>query len=266
VSGTELLFGFIWRITINGVTVQYIPPLAASSFQIHAVYRVDGGTDNCGDLPNPNPNPPISSDGLAESDPPDFAGPNSIPITTGTPLPPDGSEELIEEAQEELEEAALLAPTNLAGAIAKIALGLARLVELLALINDLIALLKKLFNPGNKSSFSYNYGNLRYDGYIEFFPTIRPTNVTPLYLDLQATTLKTWASRYLGEKSPNYWNREPIGFIHFTAPTMGILSTHEIRFSRTSIPIPPLARGFFYHLGLDGTNRMNASGFYLKQE
>jgi hypothetical protein len=217
-------------------------------------------------LPNPNPSPPIPSDGLAESDPPDFDGANYTPITTGTPLPPDGSEDLIEEAGEELEEAALLAPTDLPGAIAKIALGLARLAELLALINDLIALLKKLFNPGNKSSFSYNYGNLRYDGYIELFPTIRPANITPLYLDLQATTLKGWASRYLGEKSPNYWHKEPIGFIHFASPTMGILSTHEIRFSRTSIPIPLLARGFFYHLGLDGTNRMNSTGFYLKQE
>lgn len=235
-------------------------------FRAENPIRYDGQPDNCGNVPNPNPTPPISSDGIATSDPPDFSGAAVNGIVTGTALAADGTAAAGEDGQDDFTDAGALAPTDIAGAIGKIAAGLSKVLFLLQKINELIDLLKKLFNKDNKSSFSYNFGNLRYDGFIRLQSEPPTASITPLYLDLQATAIKVGASKYFGEKSPNYYNREPIGYIHFVSPTFGVLSTHEIRFSRTSIPIPSLAYGFFYHMGLDGVNRANATGFYLKQE
>jgi hypothetical protein len=238
----------------------------AKDFKIESLVRNGGLPDNCGDLPNPNPAPSPASDGLATSAPPDFGSAATTGVVNGTALASDGSTGLLGDAQDDFTDAGALAPTDIAGAIEKIAAGLAKLIQVVTLINELIALLKKLFNKDNKSSFRYDFGNLRYDGFVRLQSEPPAANITPLYLDLQVTNVKVGASRIFGEKSPNYYNREPIGYIHFVSPTFGVLSSHEIRFTRTSIPIPPLSYGFFYNLGLDGVNRVNATGFYLKQE
>lgn len=235
-------------------------------YVLNGAIRRDGAADTCGDIPNPTPPPSPATDGLATSAPPNFAGAAVQGIVTGTALAADGSGALLEDAKDDFTDAGTLAPTDVAGAIGKIAVGLAKLAQVAVLIDDLLELLKKLFDKGNKSSFSYNFGNLRYDGFIRIQSEPPTANITPLYLDLQATAIKVGASRYFGEKSPNYYNREPIGYIHFVSPTFGVLSTHEIRFARTSIPVPQLAYGFFYSMGLDGVNRANATGFYLRQE
>lgn len=246
--------------------VPFLGAATAVSVRIDSLSRADGQPDNCGDLPNPNPPPSPASDGLAFAEPPDFSGAAVEGIVNGTALAVDGSAGLIEDAGEDFVDAGALAPIAIADALVKIAAGLAKLVEVLGLLNDLIDLLKKLFNKDNKSSFSYNFGNLRYDGFVRLQSEPPSSNITPLHLDLQTTTVKIGASRIFGEKSPNYYNREPVGYIHFVSSTFGVLSSHEIRFARTSIPIPGLAYGFFYNMGLDGVNRANATGFYLKQE
>jgi hypothetical protein len=238
----------------------------ATGVQIDSLSRVDGSPDNCGDLPNPNPTPSPASDGLAFSEPPDFTSSAVTGIVDGTAAVADGSEEIIDDGLDDFTEAGELAPTNIGGALAKLASGLFKVLELLAILNDILELLKKLTNSGNKSSFSYDFGNLRFDGFIRIQSEPPTSNISPLHLDLQVTAVKVGISRIFGEKSPNYYYREPVGYIHFVSPTFGVLSSHQIRFNRTSIPIPPLAYGFFYNLGLDGTNRANATGFYLKQE
>lgn len=264
-SSTGIRFGY----GAGCATIDVIPLFAGGSnagLEIVSVTRADGLPDTCGNLPNPNPTPPIASDGVATSEPPDFAGAAVTGIVTGTALAADGTAAAGEGGQDDFAEAGALALTDIAGAIVKIAAGLSKLLTIIQAINELIDLLKKLFNKDNKSSFYYDFGNLRYDGFIRLQSEPPTDSITPLYLDLQVTSVKVGASRLFGEKSPNYYNREPIGYIHFVSPTFGVLSTHEIRFTRTSIPIPALAYGFFYNMGLDGVNRANATGFYLKQE
>lgn len=236
-----------------------------TSISVAKVLTSDGSSDNCGDIPNPNPAPPIASDGLADS-----AAPNLLAgagyIISGTPLADDGAGDLADNAESDFNEAGALSPSSIAGALAKLAEGLAKLARFLQLLDEILKLLKKLFDRNNKSSFSYNFGNLKGDGFCKLYSEPPNPNISGLYLDLQVTTVKTGSSRVLGSKSPNYFYREPIGYIHFVSPTFGVLSSHEIRFIRTSIPIDPLAYGFFYNFGLDEVNRANATGFYLKQE
>jgi len=246
--------------------IPFVGNALATGVEITALRKVDGTPDNCGDLPNPNPTPPISGDGLASSPPPDFASAAKVGIVTGTATAADGSAGIITDGEGDFTDAGALAPTDIGGALVKIAAGLAKVLQLLSLINDLIDLLKKLFDKGNKSSFRYDFGNLKKDGLIVLLPDPPPDNVECSFIDLQVTDVKVGFGKEYGDKSPNYYKYDSIGRIEFISSTFGVLSVHEVQFIRTSIPVPPLAYGFFYHFGLDGVNKANCSGFYLKQE
>jgi hypothetical protein len=240
-------------------------PAFTRDWTVTRVVRADGAPDTGGNLPNPNPPPSIGVDGIAESAAPNLlAGAN--PIITGTPLTDDGSGELATGANADFSNAGVLAPTSTAGAIAAIAAGLSKLASYLSLLNDLLKLLKKLTSKTNKSSFYYNYGNLSGDGFIKILSEPPDSSVTPLYLDLQFTEVNPSLGKVLGDKSPNYYAFNSLGNIRFVSSTFGVLSITQVRHIRTSIEIPSLAYGFFYHFGLNGINKANASGFYLKEE
>lgn len=260
-------FGAI-NIVINGSGTYCINNRITTSptgFGIHSIVRRDGLPDNCGNLPNPNLPPPISVDGLASSAAPDLLG-GSSSIVSGSPLTPNGGDALANGANSDFSEAGALAPSDIAGALAKIAAGLAKVAQILSLFNEILELLRKLINKNNKSSFRYDFGSIQKDGFINMVPSNPANKIEWQFLDIQVTEVRVGIGKIFGNKSPNYYLYESIGRISFVSPTFGVLSTHPIQFIRTSIPIPPLAIGFFYHLGLDGTNKANVSGFYLKQE
>jgi hypothetical protein len=240
-------------------------PAFQRDWTVTRVVRADGAPDTGGDLPNPNPTPSIAIDGVADSAAPNLlAGAN--PIITGTPLADDGSGGLATGADSDFTSASALAPLEIAGAIAAIAAGLSKLAKFLQDLKYLLDLLKKLTSKTNKSSFYYNYGNLSGDGFIRILSEPPDASITPLYVDLQFTEVNPSLGKVLGNDSPNYYAFESLGNIRFVSSTFGVLSVTEVRHVRTSIQIPSLAYGFFYHFGLNGTNKANASGFYLKQE
>jgi hypothetical protein len=223
------------------------------------------GVDNCGNLPNPNPSPSPSTDGLAQSTPPNFATGSTI-LNQGQAVADDGSDSLLSSANSQAAQAGVLAPTDIGGALAKIAGALAALAQYLQLLQELIKLLKKLLAKGNKTTFRYDYGSIQRDGFIQLYPSPPPPEVQALYLDIRFTSVPIGKGKLFGDKSPHRYKYETLGSIRFVSDTFGVLRIHELEHIRNSIEIPELAFGFFYHLGLDGVSMANASGYFLKEE
>lgn len=221
--------------------------------------------DNCGDVPNPNPAKPISDGGTPNANAPNISG-NGQPIITGNPTPDDGSQGVSNTGKQNFSDAGALAPTDAAGALAKVAAGLIKVLEYLELLKKIIDLLNKLLDKGNKTSLRYDFGNLHNDGFVRLLPEPPDTDLQCIYLDLIATEIKPARGKVFGSLSPNYFKYEPLGRVEFVSRTFGILETHDVSFQRVSLAVPELAYGFYYHFGLDGVIKFNASGFYLKTE
>lgn len=215
-----------------------------------SITREGGSDDDCGNLPNPNPPPPISDSGLADSIPPDIVG-DGITISEGlAPLPAAGA---------------------LAAALAALrsALEIAALAEALA---DAIKALKDALDnkddkddKKNKKVIQLDLGLIQADGFLRLYPSSNSQNYQALYLDLQVQNIPRGLGRFFGQRSPNYFRFKELGYISWVSPTFGVISVESIRFSRVSLGCPEGAIGFFYHLGLDGIIKANATAFYEEE-
>ena len=247
-----------WRMTINGVFVNFIPSGSPSSPVIRRVFSV-GFTDNCGDIPNPNPAPPVASDGLADSAP--LAVVDDEELVIGAPLvtiPSIGAIVAAIAAAVRVASDALAAIKELVNAIETIG-------EILDKIRDWIEDRDK-DNDKKKSLYRHDYGSVRKDGFLRLYPNGEHNGFSPQYIDLQLLSIPISYGKYFGELSPNFYRFKSLGHISFVSPSFGVLSTHELEFSRISLNVPDNAFGFFYHLGLDDTIRANVSLFYLKNQ
>lgn len=227
--------GIIWDIEAN----------------ILSISRADGLADDCGDLPNPNSPPPIPSTGLAQSAPPSLAE-DTEPLTLG--LVPLNLAALLAAAKAALAAAATLA--ELANAIA----------EVLDLIAKLLDELKPENRDKNKSTFLYQYGSIEKDGFLRFYGEVSNDGFEAIYLDILFTQIPNGIGKYFGERSPNRYIYNRLGYIAFVSPSLGVMEVRELEFPRQSFSVPKDSIGFFYHLGLNGSIKANASAIYEKEE
>jgi len=228
-------------------------------FVIDRFQRTNGQPDNCGDLPNPNPPPLVSSDGLADSAP--LAVIEDEELVIGAPLvtiPSIGAIVAAIAAAVRVASDALAAIKELVNAIETIG-------EILDKIRDWIEDRDK-DNDKKKSLYRHDYGSIRKDGFLRLYPSGEQNGFSPQYVDLQLLSIPISYGKYFGNLSPNFYRFKSLGHISFVSPSFGVLSTHELEFSRISLTVPDNAFGFFYHLGLDDTIRANVSLFYLRSQ
>ena len=220
--------------------------------------RADGSTVECGNVGNPTPPPSIADDGIGDSGSPNLD--NSDNIVEGSPLVaiPNFLPALL---------AALAAARSAASALA----GISALADAIASIADLLKSLKDALDKAkekdaeeNKELTRYNFGSIARDGYLRLYPSTTVSKKKAVYLDLQALSIPLGYGKYFGSKSPNFYRFRSIGHIAFTSPTFGVMEVIEIEFTRTSIPIPENATGFYYHFGLDGAIVANCSAYYVE--
>ena len=223
-----------------------------------------GFTDNCGDLPNPNPSPSISDDGIADSPSPNL---DSAPIVIeAAPL-------IILPSFAAALAAALAAARNALDAldaIKAVARALEALSDLLNKKND-DENEKEKEKKDKQDTIRYEFGSIQRDGFLRLYPQSNLLKYKAQQLDISFATIPSYLGKYFGKFSPNYYRYKPtsnlissLGYISFVSPTFGVLSTHHLEFRRTSIKVPENSIGFYYHLGLDGALTANAFAFYTK--
>lgn len=263
--GAPTLISSLWTVVVTdrgGVRTRTLG-LSYSDFypapvQI-GVRRTGGGLDNCGNLPNPESPPPVPSDGLGGSAPPSLVGDEVLVVGAPIVAIPSLGGAL----------AAVLAALRAAGDALAIAAALADAIEL---IGDVIDAVKDWLDDESedeqkhKTVKYHNYGSVRKDGFLRLFPSAYPDGFEPQYIDLQLLSIPVGYGKYFGNLSPNFYRFKTLGHISFVSSSFGILSTHEIEFSRTSINVPPNALGFYYHIGLEDVIRANVSLFYSVYE
>lgn len=227
------------------------------NFVLESIDRTDGLDDTCGNLPNPESPPPVSSDGLAQSPPPDIDDDENLVM--GAPLVALPSIP----ALIALIGAAVRAATDALNAIKDI-------MDAIDVISDILDKIKKWMEDKDKnddtkkSLFIHNYGSIRKDGFLRLYPSGEYSGFSPQYIDLQLLSIPIGYGKYFGNRSPNFYRFKSLGHISFVSASFGVLETHEIEFTRTSITVPKNAYGFYYHIGLEDVIRANVSMFYLK--
>lgn len=255
------LSGSTYRFFVNGIHVASRASAggAVTSVNIAGLVPASGGADNCGDLPNLNPAPPIPSDGLADAPPPNLS--SDPDLVMGAPLvtiPSVG--------------ALIAAAAAALSAAASTAAGLVALMNAIKAIGDALDKLKEWLEDKDKDDDTkktlrrHDYGSIKKDGFLRLYPNGEGNGFEPKYIDLQMLSIPISYGRFFGNLSPNFYRFQSLGYIAFVSPTFGVLSVHEIEFSRCSMTVPANAFGFFYHLGLDDTLRANVSMFYLQNE
>ena len=219
--------------------------------EIYRVRRVDGGSDNCGDVPNPTPPPSVADDGLFNPTNPHIADDNGTLNPAAIVLVPAAPLVLINNFG-----AALAAALAAARAAADALAGIRLLADGLELLKDLFKKIaedldeKEKLKPKNRAIVRQTYGRILGDGALDFFPN-NNTKFQSIQLDVVITNIPIGYGRYFGSLSPSRYRFRELGYIAFYSVNQGILSTHSIQFKRTSYQIPELAVGFIYHLGLD---------------
>ena len=215
-------------------------------------------------LPNPNPSPSISDDGIAANDPPNLDGAPTVIEAVPPLILPSFAVAL---------SAALAAARNALDALEAIK-AVARAIEALS------DLLKKKNDEENKKekekkesqdTIRYEFGSIEKDGFLRLYPDSNLLKYVAQQLDISFVVIPPYLGKYFGKFSPNYYRHKPtsnlissLGYISFVSPTFGVLSTHHLEFRRTSIKVPENSIGFYYHLGLDGALIANAFAFYTK--
>jgi len=226
---------------------------------VRDVVKTDQSDDDCGDLPNPVPPPPISSDGLANVSAPNMVDDNQL--VQGSPIvavPSIG--------------AALSAIAALVAAASNALDAIKKVMDAIEAIGDVLDKIKDWLDDKDKndrtkkSLYRHDYGSIRKDGFLRLFPSGEADGFEPSYLDLQLLSIPIGYGKFFGSLSPNFYRFASLGHISFVSPSFGIIETHEIEFSRVSINVPANAYGFFYHLGLNDIIRANVSLFYLRFE
>lgn len=250
-------------------------PLDISGLNV-TVRRADLAPDTCGDLPDPNasPPPPIPDGGIPQNGTPAIS-PNDELVEAGLPVVFAPSVlaalaglaisigQAIAAAQAAAD--ALAATKALADAVKGIA-------DILAEYKETFDELRKYLNKkkkeddANKQYFIRQFGTILRDGYLDITPRPAVEGFKPLMLDFLCANVPNAKGRFFGIKSYNWFRYEELGSICFLSPTSGVLSIHKIEHVRTSIPIPELAIGFTYNMGLNGVIRARVSMLYTQEK
>ncbi len=256
ISSQINLGGNIWRVNINGVSVDVFASDKGSDIRIDRVV-LRNGEDNCGNLPNPNPVAPPPENGLSNPNYPNFN--ESERISEGlAPLALPKLSALL---------AAALAALDLANSIGDLANAIK---DALAALADFLDSQKeeedKKEKKENISIVQYNFGRVSRDGFFNLYPQETEGEIELLYLEIDVQNIPRGRGRVFGAKSPNYFPFEPLGRIAFCTPTYGIISNHQIEYGRSALPCDKSANGFYYHFGLNGRIAANIVGFYQLTE
>lgn len=234
----------------------------------------NGSADACGNIPDPNPPPPIPDGGVPQNGTPAL-GPDDQLIEAGAPLVLTPSvlgalatlAAAIGQALASAQAAAdaLAATKALADAVGKVAEALdahkETFDELRKYLNK-----KKREDAANKQIFIRQFGSIVGDGYLDITPRPAPEGFKPLMLDFLCFNIPGAHGRFFGLNSYNWFRYEELGSICFLSPTSGVLSIHKIEHVRTSIPIPELAIGFTYNMGLNRVKRARVSMLYTQEK
>ena len=221
--------------------------------------RIDGLPDNSGPPPDNSIPPPVAGDGIAESPNPNVEG-DGLKIVQGSPIVavPSFAAALA---------AALAAAKSAADALSAIKSIADAISSILDLLNKLKDFLDGKDDPNSrKSIIRYDFGSISKDGFLRLYPNLNSNGIQASYLDIQILSIPIGFGKYFGNKSPNRYRYQSLGYISFVSPSFGIMEVREIEFNRVSFVVPNDAIAFFYHLGLDGEIKANATGFYIKEE
>jgi hypothetical protein len=235
-----------WRMTINGVFVNFIPNGIPSNPVIRRVRPV-GFVDNCGDLPNPNPAFPPSANA--------FNGGNADDGTDG---------EIIYAGLPVLSAAAFIAALRLvAEAIQAAADALDGIRKIGEALKGIIDLLKEILD-GKKERDKENPKNRKYSvGAWRAMPTIDgliPTTAIsldgkialPYKVQIVIRQFPSSASRILGTLSPSISiDSLPLFYLLLQEDDFGISAVKTIRTLNSSTSIPPFHRGVFWNFRLN---------------
>ena len=257
-SGLTSIRTAIWAnyLAVYGGGSRSSPPYPVSGRV--AWFRVDGGTDDCGSLPNSNPPIAPSTSGLADSANPNLDDSEIVQAAIPALAIPSFASALLAALQ-----AAKSASDALAG-IRAIADAIESMVNLLNGLKDNVDKDNKEKDKNNKEISRYDFGSIRYDGYLRIYPSTGSNEREAAYIDLQLLSIPVHYGKYFGKQSPNFYRFKSLGYISFVSPSFGTIETIEIKFSRMSLNVPANASGFFYHLGLEGDIIANVSAFYVK--
>jgi hypothetical protein len=221
--------------------------------------RIDGLPDNSGAPPDNSIPPAIGGDGIADSSNPNIEG-DGLKIVQGSPIVaiPSFAAALA---------AALAAAKSAADALSAIKSIADAIGSVLDLLNKLKDFLDGKDDPNSrKSIIRYDFGSISKDGFLRIYPNLNSTGIQASYLDIQILSIPIGFGKYFGNKSPNRYRYQSLGYISFVSPSFGIMEVREIEFNRVSFVVPNDAIAFFYHLGLDGEIKANVTGFYIKEE
>ena len=247
-----------YQITQTG-RLDYQSQPTSGRVNIILIQRKDGQADNCGNLPNPNPAPSISDDGLFKptntyiTDSNDVVNPASIVLAPALPL-------VLVAAITGGYMAALAAAkaaSDALEAVKKIAEGLEALKKLWDKLQEFLDEWEKN-RPKKRDITRQTYGQILGDGALDFFAP-NSKKVEAIQLDIVVTNIPVGFGKYFGSMSPSRYRYKELGYIAFYSVNQGILETHSIQFKRTTLEIPKLAIGFIYHFGLD--NQIKAFAF-----
>lgn len=218
----------------------------------------DGSPDNCGNLPNPNPEFNPNDTGLAGGGFNPSAEPNTELAAPIVPFLPSFL-------------AALNAALAAAAAAANALEGIKAVADAIAAIADLLKKIRDDLNEKekekdkNKEVLSYEFGRIEKDGFLRLYPSDSFADCEAVQLDVIVTAIPLGYGKYFGKFSPNYFEYKRLGHIAFVSGSFGIIERKFIEFGRSSFTVPKGSVGFYYHLGLDGVIKANASALYLRE-
>lgn len=224
---------------------------------ISTFVRNDGQDDDCGDIPNPNPQEPTNENGLTDAPFPDIENGEDILVEGVAPL-------VVPSAL-----AAALAALRLAIDAAAIGNAIANALEELDRLNRARNNERKPTPDdeppadGKPTIVRYTFGFLEGDGYINLYPDIN-TKYEGIYLDIIIENIPVGFGKEFGRRSPNRYKFRKLGWVAFVSPSFSLFNFQELEFRRNCLPIPEGAIGFYYNLGLDKVINGGAIGYFNK--
>ena len=249
----------ILQFTHGDISGSLLSPMI---FTVVKLGRLDSLPDNCGNLPNPNPDPNIKDDGLFQPNNPVIGDENGTVNPAAIILSPAAPLILIGGglAAAAAAAAAAQAATDALAAIKKVAESLDALKKLWEKLQEFLEEWEK-DRPKNRDIVRQTYGSIDGDGAIDFYP-LSNKNFTGIQVDIVVTEVPLGFGKYFGSMSPSRYRYKELGYISFYSINKGIIETHSIQFKRSSLAIPKTAVGFIYHFGLDNKIKGFAFGTF----
>lgn len=243
----------VWLVTINGVSVAYLPQTPPSGFKISKVLTANSGIDNCGNLPSNIPPSSSNSSGLSTAPAPTL----------------DIQDDGVNQIKEGLAPTSLVAA--LSGAIAAIKSASDTLDAIRNLADFAAELLSKLDDREDEeqnrfSLISKQFGVIEKDGYLRLYPDIDGSKFELILLEIEIISIPIFYGKVVSLLSPFRYPFKKLGYVCTVSPNFGIISFKDLEFKRVSIIPEKLATGIFFNLGLSGQIKARVTGFYQSRK